>query len=191
MTTWTILDEAHADLRAAVEALTDTDWTRPTPCSEWNVAQVVRHAAGDQLAYAAAITGEGGPVENPFTPNADRPDDVATLISHALAASGAALSQVAPDATNVPCPLPIPGLDARTVVAAAALDAAVHAWDIAVATDQKSPLTTGLAAQLRAVAGKVAEPLRHYGAYAPVVVGDSADAADELLRFLGRDPAAW
>jgi hypothetical protein len=89
------------------------------------------------------------------------------------------------------CPLPIPGLDARSVVAAAALDAAVHAWDIAVATDQKSPLAADLAGQLLPVAAMIAEPLRQYGAYGPVVAGGSADAADELLRFLGRDPAVW
>ena len=50
--------------------------------------------------------------------------------------------------------------------AAAALDAAIHAWDIAVATGQGSPLTPELARALTPVAQSIVEPLRQYGAYA-------------------------
>lgn len=49
----------------------------------------------------------------------------------------------------------------------AALDAAVHAWDIAVATGQPSPLTPSLALTLRPVANALANPLRGY-AYGPL-----------------------
>ena len=49
---------------------------------------------------------------------------------------------------------------------AAALDAAIHAWDIAVATGQGSPLTPDLARALTPVAKSIVEPLRQYGVYA-------------------------
>ena len=49
---------------------------------------------------------------------------------------------------------------------AAALDAAIHAWDIAVATGQDSPLTPDLARALTPVAKSIVEPLREYGVYA-------------------------
>ena len=49
---------------------------------------------------------------------------------------------------------------------AAALDAAIHAWDIAMATGQGSPLTPELAQALTPVALSIVEPLRQYGAYA-------------------------
>jgi Mycothiol maleylpyruvate isomerase N-terminal domain len=49
-----------------VLGVADNDWDRPTPCDQWNVTQVLQHAAGDQLAYAAAITGGSGPSENPL-----------------------------------------------------------------------------------------------------------------------------
>jgi hypothetical protein len=69
MTAQDMLNEAHQLLRTAVAGVADGDTGGPTPCAEWNVTQVLQHAAGDQLAYAAAITGSGGPAENPFTPS--------------------------------------------------------------------------------------------------------------------------
>ncbi|GAA0372778.1 hypothetical protein NE235_30775 [Actinoallomurus spadix] len=70
----------------------------------------------------------------------------------------------------------------------AALDAAVHAWDIAVATGRPSPLAPGLAERLLPVAETLAEPLRGF-AYAPALDPRPADdATAALLRYLGRDP---
>ncbi|MBF9133856.1 TIGR03086 family protein, partial [Plantactinospora sp. S1510] len=92
-------------------------------------------------------------------------------------------------AGTTPTPLPHGALPAATAAGAAALDAGVHAWDIAVATGQPSPLDDDLAAQLLSVARAIVEPLRQYGAYAPTLKPDENDsAAAELLRYLGRDP---
>lgn len=61
-------------------------------------------------------------------------------------------------------------------VRACALDAAVHAWDIAVVTGQPSPLSPELATTILDVAVQIVEPLRQYGAYAPAIdVGHDAD----------------
>jgi hypothetical protein len=53
-TTFAVLDESHQALRAVVAATSPEAWARPTPGQEWNAAQVLRHAAGDQFSYAAA-----------------------------------------------------------------------------------------------------------------------------------------
>ena len=72
---------------------------------------------------------------------------------------------------------------------AAALDAAIHAWDIAVAAGQGSPLTPELARALTPVARSIVEPLRQYGVYAAEVeAGPDADDAAALLGYLGRSP---
>jgi uncharacterized protein (TIGR03086 family) len=184
-----MLQEAHRILRTAVAGVDDSDWKVPTPCEQWNVAQVLRHAAGDQLAYAAALTGGDGPSENPFAPSDQRPADPRDFLESALSSSAAALAAVAPDAEEVPSPLPLGPLPAATVIGAAALDAAVHAWDIAVATGHPSPLTADLAARLMPAARTIADPFRGF-AFAPALPprpGD--DAAAELLRYLGRDPS--
>jgi hypothetical protein len=74
--------------------------------------------------------------------------------------------------------------------AAAALDAAIHAWDIAMGTGQASPLTPALARALTPVARSIVEPLRQYGVYAAArEPGADADDAATLLSYLGRSPA--
>ncbi|MBO9553413.1 TIGR03086 family metal-binding protein [Cellulomonas sp.] len=188
-TPWPVLDRAHAALRTVVADLTAADLDRPTPCTEWNVTQVLQHAAGDQRAYAAAITGHDGPTENPFEPSGTLDGTPAALVEPALVASAGAFATVTADAST-PTPLPQGSLPAPVAVGAAALDAAVHAWDVAVAAGRPSPLDDALAADLLPVARSIVEPLRQYGAYAPALDparGDGPSA--ELLRYLGRNPA--
>jgi uncharacterized protein (TIGR03086 family) len=146
-TTWTVLDRAHAALRTATAGLTSADLGRPTPCTEWTVAQVLQHAAGDQLAYTAAITGHGGPTEDPFAPSGTLAGTPAELVEPALVATAAAFATLDPAGTT-PTPLPHGVLPAATAAGAAALDAGVHAWDVAVATGQPSVLTDDLAREL-------------------------------------------
>ncbi|WP_345518778.1 maleylpyruvate isomerase N-terminal domain-containing protein [Streptomyces yanii] len=56
-----VLERAHTYLRAAVAGVPAGWWDAATPCDRWTVRQVLNHARLDQQAYAAAITGEGGP----------------------------------------------------------------------------------------------------------------------------------
>jgi uncharacterized protein (TIGR03086 family) len=191
------LDRAHAALLSVASVLTDADLPRATPCSQWNVAQVLQHAAGDQRAYAQAITGQHGPTDDPFAPSGALEASPFALVAPAIDAAASAFAGVDPAAIT-PTPLPHGDLPARTAAGAAALDAAVHAWDLAVATGRPSPLDDDLAAQLLPVARSIVEPLRQWGAYAAVVPSDgtgdgtggttAAPAADELLRYLGREP---
>ncbi|MET9000632.1 TIGR03086 family metal-binding protein [Amycolatopsis sp. NPDC004169] len=185
-TAWPLLESAHEALRSVLAGV--TDWAAPTPCTEWNVTQVLQHAAGDQLGYAAAITGTGGPDFNPFAPSGTLPTPPAEFLEPTLSAASSAFATVPVGAAAVPTPLPQGALPAEVAVGAAALDAAVHAWDIAVATGQKSPLTPELAAELLPVARQLAEPLRGF-AYAPALETSPSDnAAATLLRYLGRNP---
>ncbi|GGM65720.1 TIGR03086 family metal-binding protein [Dactylosporangium sucinum] len=188
--TWPILDEAHRALRTVVAGVRDGGWERPTPCTQWNVTQVLQHAAGDQLGFAATITGSGWPAYDPFAPDGHlNGADPADFAGSAMRAAAAAWATIPQDATDAPTPLPQGRMAGWLGAGACALDAAVHAWDIAVATGQPSPLTPELARDLLVVARELVEPLRQWGAYAAVVSGaDSDDEVDELLRYLGRDP---
>src|SRR4051812_43704750 len=129
--TWPTLDEAHEALRKTLSGLHPSDWSRPTPCAQWNVAQVLQHAAGDQLGYAASITGNGWPTFDPFAPtgtlththdadadadadaahDAAAPSDesrggLAAFAESTLRTSAEAWSTIPQDATEVPTPLP-------------------------------------------------------------------------------------
>ncbi|MEU6766681.1 TIGR03086 family metal-binding protein [Streptomyces sp. NPDC046853] len=190
-TTWPLLDRAHEALRRAVQGVPDDARALPTPCAEWNVTQVLQHAAGDQLGYAAALTGGPGPAENPFAPSGKLTDTPEALLEPALAATAEAWATVDETAQEVRVPIPPGTMTAALGVGACALDAAVHAWDIAVATGQPSPLTDDLAQPLLDVARQIVEPVRAF-AFAPALEAGEGDAekgeAAELLRYLGRNP---
>ncbi|MDG4811348.1 TIGR03086 family metal-binding protein [Micromonospora sp. WMMD1120] len=189
-TQWrTVLEEAHHALRTAVEGVPSDGWDQPTPCERWTVTQVLQHATGDQLAFAAAIVGGPAPTEDPFAPSGRIEGDKLADLRTALDASAQAWAGVADGDPQVPTPLPQGKLPAPVAAVACALDAAVHAWDIAVATGQPSPLGADLARPLLAVARQIVEPLRAYGAYAPAITtGPEADDLGTLLAYLGRDP---
>jgi uncharacterized protein (TIGR03086 family) len=188
--TWAILDEAHHALRTVVAGVGDGDWERPTPCAQWNVTQVLQHAAGDQLGFAASITGAGWPAYDPFAPDGHLGgQDPAEFAEATMRASAAAWATIPQDATDAPTPLPQGRMAGWLGAGACALDAAVHAWDIAVATGQPSPLTPALSRDLLTVARELVEPLRQWGAYAAIVPGEDGDGdVAALLRYLGRDP---
>ncbi|MCX4853822.1 TIGR03086 family metal-binding protein [Streptomyces canus] len=187
---WDVLDASHEALRTTVGGVPADGWHLPTPCEGWSVAQVFQHAVGDQIGFAAALTGEPGPDANPFDPSGEMEGvDPAAFLEDALARAAKAWAGVDRDAVEVPVPVPPHRLSPSSGSAACGLDAAVHAWDIARATGRQPPLTPGLARPLLEAARQIVEPLRAYGAYAAALAPERGD--DDvalLLRYLGRNP---
>jgi uncharacterized protein (TIGR03086 family) len=187
---WTVLlADSHDALRTAVAAIDDAGRDLPTPCEKWTVTQVLQHAAGDQWGYAAALTGGPGPGYDPFAPSGELSGDPRELLAEALTASATAWSTVDRDAEAVPNPLPQGPMPAWLAGGACALDAAVHAWDIAVALGRPSPLTDAMSRDLLVVARQIVEPLRAWGVYAPALDAEPGDDTAALLAYLGRNPA--
>lgn len=187
--TFPVLTTSLSLLRQAADHVPADQLDNPTPCSEWTVAQVLLHAAGDQHAWASSVSSSPPPGYNPFAPATHLDGSVDDLIEPAIQAATAAWASVDPGAESVPTPLPpVPAMTPELAAAACALDAAIHAWDIAVATGQPSPLTADLAAQLQPAADAIVEPLRGF-AYAPALPAQAADGpVATLLRYLGRNP---
>jgi uncharacterized protein (TIGR03086 family) len=181
-----LLADSHRALRTVVAGVPADGWQLATPCESWTVTQVLQHATGDQIGFAAAITGGPWPTFDPFAPSGRPEDDPRAFVEGALTLSAVAFSTIADDADAVPNPLPQGPMPAWIVAGACALDAAVHAWDIAVATGQPSPLTPSTARDLMAVAAQIVEPLRAWGAYKPALA-PSDDEVLALLHYLGRD----
>jgi hypothetical protein len=116
----------------------------------------------------------------------------AGVADRALAESAAAWIGLRPDGKPVPSPLPQGEMTPARAAGAAALDVAIHAWDIAVATGQGSPLSAALARSLQPVAEGMVEPLRAFGAHGPALEvsngpGQAGDTA-VVLCYLGRRP---
>ena len=186
---WNVITDSLGLLHDAAMLISDANAGAPTPCSAWTVAQVFQHAVGDQLAWAAAI---GVGTGRPRTPSR-RPVTLRAPLTSSSSrrsrppgprgrGSGPMTTRCRPPFRRAPCRPP-------TAAAACALDAAVHAWDIAVALGQPGNLSDGLAAQLLPAARSIVEPLRQFGAYAAARPASAEDGhAAELLRYLGRDP---
>jgi uncharacterized protein (TIGR03086 family) len=159
-----------------------------TPCAQWTITQVLQHATGDQLAWAAALGVGTGPAENPFTPSGHIEADIGDLIEPALATARTAWAGVRSDDDAVPTPLPQGRLHARVAAGACALDAAVHAWDIAAALGRPGFLPCSLTEQLFPAAQVIVEPLRPFAYATALAPQPDDDATAQLLRYLGRDP---
>ncbi|WP_405485660.1 TIGR03086 family metal-binding protein [Nocardia sp. NBC_00511] len=188
-----VLASSHKALIDVVSGVAADQWDNATPCSQWTVTQVVQHAAGDQLAYAKFLGIGDGPSYNPFEPSGNIEGRATELVTAAIEPTAAAWATVADDTEAVPTPLPFGELPTPVAGVLCALDAAVHAWDIAIGTGQPSPLTDELAGHLLTAADGLIEPLRDYGVVAAIVEGAPASdtpVVDELLAYLGRDPRA-
>ena len=82
-------------------------------------------------------------------------------------------------------------LAASVMAGAAALEVAVHGWDISRACGQRQPIPRALATGLLVIAPVlVPRTGRHPLFAAPVTAGATADPSDRLAAFLGRTPAA-
>ncbi len=188
--TFTVLTAALDALdRVTTAAIDSGRLDGPTPCSDWTVAQVLFHAAGDQHAWASVVGSGSLPSYDPFNPPRHLDEGVAVTVAKAIEAATAAWAGIDPTVQDVHTPLPpVPTMEPELAAAACALDAAVHAWDVAVATGQPSPLTAALAEQLMPAARATAEPLRGFAYAAALPEQDGDGPADALLRYLGRDP---
>ncbi|MFE0581894.1 TIGR03086 family metal-binding protein [Streptomyces sp. NPDC058874] len=185
---FTLLADAHDYLLAAVRGVPTAAWGDPTPCTGWTVRQVLNHARLDQQALVMQITGVApatDPFEPPDTTSGDPVAELAAVLKETLAAWESRRGD-----ESVPTPMgPMPA-DAGT--AAAALDAGIHAWDIARATGQDLPLTEEMAEALEDIAARIVDFVRDsFGKYAPpLTVPEGASRAEKLLAFTGRD-AHW
>ncbi|MEV0475188.1 TIGR03086 family metal-binding protein [Streptomyces prunicolor] len=182
-----VLTRSHDYLREVVAAVPETAWAAPTPCTEWTVRQVLNHARIDQQAYGLVLTGDR-PGSDPFHPADTLDGDPVAELDKVLRAVADGYAHLPADADQVPTPLgPLP-LPIAAVTAA--MDAAVHTWDIAAATGQNRPLGVDLAEGIWPAADRLVDQLRDsYRVFAPALeVTDEYDRAEALLAFLGRDP---
>jgi uncharacterized protein (TIGR03086 family) len=160
--------------------------SRPTPCREWDLRMLLRHASESLAAFYEGI--EGGRVRlDPGAEDAGLAADPARVFRDRACRLLDAWTGHQRQVIDVAgCPLA-----ASVMAAAAALEVAVHGWDISRACGQAEPIPRGLAVDLLTIAPVLVPGTgRHPLFAAPVAVTATAGPSDQLAAFLGRAPRA-
>lgn len=155
--------------------VTDDQWSAPTPCEEWDVREVVKHANGVQVMIAGAI-------------GASVPDD-ADWPAIQGAISGALEDPSALEG-NLPEDSPLGPMPKHQVLGIAIGDLLIHTWDISRAIGADETLPPAAVQAVRMGLGNMPEEfMRSPGRFADIVpTDDSVSAQDELIAFSGRTP---
>jgi uncharacterized protein (TIGR03086 family) len=172
-------------LRAA-PAVTPGILPRPTPCRDWDLRILLRHASESLAATGAGIeTGRVG--LHPAAEDRDLAADPARAFRDRAgqlldAWTSPGHQRQAVDIAGCP-------LAASIMAAAAALEVTVHGRDINQACGQRQPIPPALAtALLETALALIPSTGRHPLFAAPVTVPATAAPSDRLAAFLGRSP---
>ena len=167
-------------------AVTPEILSRPTPCAEWDLRTLLRHACESLAAFGEGI--EAGHVAlDPAAEELDLAADPARAFRHRAdqlldAWTGSGHQRQVVEIAGCP-------LAASVMAAVTALEVAVHGWDISQACGQRQPIPRALAIDLLAVAPVlVPRAGRHPLFAAPVTVAVTVGPSDRLAAFLGRSP---
>ena len=172
---------------AQAAAVTDDQWGQPTPCTEWNVRELVNHVVGEDLWTSPLMDGRtiaevGDRLEGDLLGEHPR-GAAASAAAQALATVDRAL----PSHGTVQLSYGEESMDeyVRQLMA----DHLVHGWDLAVATGRAPTLDPELVSEVAAWFDATEEAYRSGGAVGPRTRLTGDPQGDLLARF-GRD-AAW
>lgn len=175
-----LLERSAAYALGVLAGVDGTDLRRPTPCADWDLGSLLLHLAdsvsaiGDGLARGRVALA---------VPEAGRSDPAASVRT----GLGRILGSL-PGPTRVAvgdCDLP--GSD---LTAVAAVEVAVHGWDVAASCGRPAPIPPALAGRLLVIASGLIDLHGRDGRFDPPVAAPVAAAAgDRLVAFLGRHPS--
>jgi uncharacterized protein (TIGR03086 family) len=179
---------AQAVATQIVGSLTDDQLLLPTPCSEWNVRDILNHILDGDLLVIAWIQGE--------TPPEDRDTDSLgadprTVVLDRLAACYALVASQAGDMERI-VTTRMGEMSVDAVADRRIDDLVAHLWDLAIATGQPVDYDPELVESVLGSYRARLDGLPREGKPVddPQPVPDGATAADRLAAYLGRPISA-
>lgn len=190
-----LLEASLSGTREVLGRVGARDLRRATPCAGWDLAALVRHMDESLAAYLEASHGHLRLAPLPAPAAAPGGAPVASVRARACTLLGAWSLAAEQDLDGVVLDGPVleaAGLPADLLVSTAALEVAVHGWDVARSLDDPgcpTVLTEALATALLPVARCTVAAGRGSGHFAPAVATPPrAGAPTVLLGLLGRTP---
>jgi uncharacterized protein (TIGR03086 family) len=177
-----VLDGAVTWTHDCLQLVRSSPLTLPTPCSGWDLGQLLLHME-DSLVAIAEAADLGHVTVSPHPTPLDAARRVDRLIQRACTTRAAWHQRL----TSAPISVDHLRLGRDTTALVGALEIAVHGWDVACATGQSRPLPEDLAVRLYDVALAVVTPDERGRRFGPALpVPSSAPAGTRLLAHLGR-----
>ncbi|MFE5889375.1 TIGR03086 family metal-binding protein [Streptomyces sp. NPDC056468] len=167
-----------------VEAVEEEQWSAPTPCTDWNVQQLVDHLVTGQRTFAEVMGAQSTLPELDADP---APQALKGTFRMSAATLVAAFER--PGALERTVQAPIGEVPGAVALRLQTIEHLVHGWDLAQAIGQKAlfgdsavereiEFTRGLVAQLPSGPGAPFAPSR--------TASEDAPAIDRLAALLGR-----
>ena len=187
------MGEAIEMYRRAVEtfgqrvmAVGPEDWSRPTPCSDWSVRDLVRHLVYEELWAPDLFEGKTiADVGDRYEGDILGADPQAAWKESAAGAVAAADPAVLDRTVH----LSFGDVPGREYLGQLTADHVIHAWDLARGTGGDDRLDPELAQFVYDFLAPQAEMWRGAGVFGPAIdVGDAADVQSKLLALTGRTP---
>jgi uncharacterized protein (TIGR03086 family) len=184
----TLLASAISYALAACVQVAPGEMTLPTPCADWDLEALLAHLAASMADLESALRTGCLDLEpdDPATPDPDGDGDgpVELLRDRAANLLFACYAHHGPDRFVLVGDLPLP---AEIVTCTAAVEIAVHGWDVRAARGRAGPIPPALATRMLRLS-----PLLVTGREglfgAPVQVPAQASPGDQLVAYLGRHP---
>jgi uncharacterized protein (TIGR03086 family) len=175
-----LLERALSYTRLALSTV-GPDRSGPSPCAGWSLADLLEHMDDGLDAFLEAA---GGVVRVPTGVQVPRRHDADLEVIQRKASHLLGVWTAQTPSLVVVGDRP---LSADLLVSAAALEIAVHGWDVGQATGSSRDLPEDLASALLPVASEVVTAADRPGRFeAPLPAVPGAGASERLLGFLGR-----
>lgn len=171
---------------AALHAITADDiWSRPTPCSEWDVRALVQHIVNELAWIAPLVEGKTIAEVGPDLEGDLLGSDPLGAFHHHSRAAHAALET--PGALSRTVHLSYGDESAQGYAEQVTGDVLIHSWDLARGVGIDDTLPADMVAWAAGWADKISPMLEASGLFAPrVPVGEDADPQTALLAIFGR-----
>ncbi|HEX8009121.1 MAG TPA: TIGR03086 family metal-binding protein [Trebonia sp.] len=195
----TIIDRflfASCEFGRRLEAIQPGQWEWSTPCTEWDIRQLVNHMTRGNLSYVHLLHG-GTSAEfvRLRDANALGADPVASYVKSVQDCAGAFAR---PGALERILDYPLGKVPGRQALAVRTADTVIHTWDLARAAGLDENLSASLVAWIDDHLGEIyaglaetpiaAETTHRFFAAPEPAAASSGSRQDRLLHRMGRNP---